>query len=154
MRKILTLTILAIFLTGCGGGTVSNSTTSNNSNAKPATNSNSTTNSETKSADTTIVMLDYDKLSKLNADEISKFKGRTVASKGTLQEWTTGSLKVAIGGTTAFCKGDFVEYKEAIELFGKNKKEVKISFRGTLDDVDSGFGDLKMNDCVITDMEK
>jgi hypothetical protein len=154
--KIFAAIFLTFGLLACSDKTPANAVNSTNTNTKNTENSTPNEVSPTKTSDSSTVTLDYNKISNSSIDELNKFKGKTIILKGKLDEWTTSKIKVAIGSTTAFCEGDFYEYKDAIELFAKNKKSVTVSFRGTLIEASdlNVFTDLKMNDCVITDLEK
>jgi hypothetical protein len=160
MKTIYFFALLALTfgLFACGGGNSANSTnTANLADAKNANISNvNSVSSVTKPSDSTPIVMDYDKISNASADSMNANKGKTLVLKGTLDKWTTSEMKINIGATKVDCKGDFLEYKEAIDLFNSNKKEVKLSFRGTLVEASDAnfFLDLMMEDCIITDLQK
>ncbi|HQU84230.1 MAG TPA: hypothetical protein PKY59_13930 [Pyrinomonadaceae bacterium] len=161
MKKLLIVTIWAVFLTACGGS--ANSTNSANSantaNATSVTNSNinSTEKTEKKSVDTTPVKMTSDELAAQDGESLQKYKGRTLILYGQLEKWTTGEMEISFAGYIVNCSGDYTEYMDAINLYEKKSKRVWVDFRGVLEDAKGGSFDdriLTMKNCVITDIGK
>jgi hypothetical protein len=156
MKTLLILTVLTVLLTACGnsGGTAASSNTNSTNAATPKTNSSE--NDPTKSADTSPVSMSLDKMTAQSAESLKEYKGRSFVLKGQLEKWTTDEMEVSFGSNTIKCSGDFAEYREAIDLYAKRAKKVRIDFRGVLEDVnnDNFSNELKLKDCIITNLEK
>lgn len=156
MKKILIITILAVFLTACGGASTPNSANSNTSNN---TNSNSANNQTTaKSVDPTPIKMDHDAFEKADAKTLESYIGRTMIVEGAIMNsWTEDSILLfANTFNNVQCDGSFSSYKDAIKKFQDYKGGyIYADVKGTVKEIlTSPKRTVVLENCTLLKMDK
>ena len=159
MKKLLIITILAVFLTACGGAGSTSSTNSVNSNASNNTNPNSANNqTPATNIDPTPLKMDHDAFEKADAKTLEGYKGRTMIVEGAIMNsWTEDSILLfANTFNNVQCNGSFSSYKDAIKKFQDYKGSfIYADVKGTVKEIlTSPKTTTVLENCTLLKMDK
>lgn len=160
MKKILIITLLASFLTACGGS--ANSANSANSNVSNSVNANSANNQTTSTNNEPPVTMDYEAFGKTDSATLESYKGRTMIVKGgDVRQWDEDVMVVSPKPDKFVrCKGTFGQYADAIKLWRQRMDKNQFDYitadvKGVVKEVESrSETTVTLENCTLLKLDK